>query len=135
MTFELQVLTASSPFYVGPCESLVVPTTDGDYGVLAGHSNVICALIPGTMHFFTPDKTLHVAAIAAGIMKVEGGRVMILVDSAIRPEDIDEERNRRQKDAAREEMLQKKSIEEYHAAQARLARALARLNVKQKYGK
>ena len=68
-------------------------------------------------------------------MKVEEGEVLVLVDSALRPEDVDEARQRRIADEAKEALLQKKSIEEYHAAQARLARALARLKVKSKYGR
>ena len=76
---------------------------------------------------------MRVAACAAGIMKVEKGDVLVLVASAIRPEDIDKDRARRMADDAREQLLQKQSIEEYHAAQARLARALARLSVREKY--
>ena len=75
------------------------------------------------------------AAGAAGHRKVEEGEVLVLVDSALRPEDVDEAPQRRIADEAKEALLQKKSIEEYHAAQARLARALARLKVKSKYGR
>ena len=135
MTFPLHVLAADKPFYEGDCESLVVPTLDGEYGVLAGHCNTILAIIPGTLTFRTEDGREEVAAVASGIMKVEDGEVLVLVDSAIRPEEIDLERQRRAADEAKEAMLQKRSLEEYHAAQARLARALARLNVKRKYGK
>ena len=67
-------------------------------------------------------------------MKIENGEALVLVDSALRPEDIDAERQRRKADEAKEALLQRRSIEEHHAAQARLARALARLNVKRKYG-
>jgi len=66
---------------------------------------------------------------------VENGEALVLVDSALRPEDIDAERQRRKADEAKEQLLQRRSIEEHHAAQARLARALARLNVKRKYGR
>ncbi len=135
MTFPLHVLAADKPFYEGGCESLVVPTLDGAYGVLAHHCNTILAIIPGTLTFRTEDGREEVAAVASGIMKVEDGEVLVLVDSAIRPEEIDLERQRRAADEAKEAMLQKRSLEEYHAAQARLARALARLNVKRKYGK
>ena len=115
--FPLHVLAADKPFYEGDCESLVVPTLDGEYGVLAGHCNTICAIVPGELTFRTPD-----------------GEALVLVDSALRPEDIDAERQRRKADEAKEALLQRRSIEEHHAAQARLARALARLNVKRKYG-
>ncbi len=134
MTFQLHVLAADKPFYEGECESLVVPTLDGEYGVLAGHCNTILAIVPGELTFRTPQGERH-AAVAAGIMKAEGGEVLVLVDSALRPEDIDAERNRRKADEAKEQLLQRRSIEEYHAAQARLARALARLSVQQKYGR
>lgn len=131
--FRLHVLAADHPFYDGECSSLVVPTIDGEYGVLAGHCNTICAIVPGTMHFSTPSGEMHVAAVASGIMKVAGNDVLVLVDSAERPEEIDENRARRKADEAREELLQKKSIEEHHFAQIRLARAINRLRVKDKY--
>lgn len=131
--FPLHVLTATSPFYEGMCESLIIPTVDGRYGVLSGHSDTICAVVPGELYIRLPGGKMRVAACAAGIMKVEKGDVLVLVDSAIRPEDIDADRARRMADDAREQLLQKQSIEEYHAAQARLARALARLSVREKY--
>ena len=131
--FPLHVLTATSPFYEGMCESLIIPTVDGRYGVLSGHSDTICAVVPGELYIRLPSGEMRVAACAAGIMKVEKGDVLVLVDSAIRPEDIDADRARRMADDAREQLLQKQSIEEYHAAQARLARALARLSVREKY--
>ena len=132
--FPLHVLAADKPFYEGECLSLVVPTLDGEYGVLAGHCNTICAIVPGELTFRLPDGSLVAAAVAAGIMKVENGEALVLVDSALRPEDIDAERTRRKADEAKEALLQRRSIEEHHAAQARLARALARLNVKRKFG-
>lgn len=132
--FPLHVLAADKPFYEGDCESLVVPTLDGEYGVLAGHCNTICAIVPGELTFRTLDGETLAAAVAAGIMKIENGEALVLVDSALRPEDIDAERQRRKADEAKEALLQRRSIEEHHAAQARLARALARLNVKRKYG-
>ena len=132
--FDLHILAADSPFYEGESASLVVPTLDGQYGVLAEHCDVILAIVPGTLTYRTPDGALHAAAVGAGIMKIEAGSVLVLVDSALRPEEVDVARQRRAADEAREAMLQRRSIEEYHAAQARLARALARLNVKNKYG-
>ena len=132
--FPLHVLAADKPFYEGDCESLVVPTLDGEYGVLAGHCNTICAIVPGELTFRTPDGETLAAAVASGIMKIENGEALVLVDSALRPEDIDAERQRRKADEAKEALLQRRSIEEHHAAQARLARAPARHNVKRKSG-
>ena len=56
------------------------------------------------------------------------------MDSAERPEDIDALKARQAADAAKEAMLQKQSIREYHMAQMTLARAIARLRVKSSSG-
>lgn len=87
----------------------------------------------GTLHYKVPDKPEQIAAVSAGLIKVENNEVLILVDSAERPEDIDVNRARRAADEAKEAMLQKKSIQEYRSAQTRLARAISRLRVKSNY--
>lgn len=128
--FPAHILAADEPFYEGPCQSISVPTTTGMYGVLAHHTNVIMAIVPGTMRYRCEGQEEQLAAVSAGLMKVENGEVLILVDSAERPEEIDANRAKRAADRAKEEMLQKKSIQEYRMAQSNLARALSRLQVK-----
>lgn len=64
-------------------------------------------------------------------MKVEAGEVMLLVSTAERPEDIDVNRARRAEDAAKEALLQKKSMQEHRNAEAQLARAISRLRTKE----
>ena len=56
---------------------------------------------------------------------------MLLVSTAERPEDIDVNRARRAEDAAREALLQKKSMQEHRNAEAQLARAISRLRIKE----
>lgn len=129
-TFTAYILAADEPFYEGPCESLSVPTTTGMYGVLAHHANVILAIVPGELIYRIPGQKDQIAAVSAGLMKVENGEVLVLVDSAERPEEIDANRAKRAADEAHEALLQKKSIQEYHMAQSNLARALSRLQVK-----
>ena len=80
---------------------------------------------------------------AAGLLRGAGYEVlpvflplsggMTLAMGAERPEDIDANRAQRAADQAREELLQKKSIQEYRTAQAQLARAISRLRVKNSY--
>ena len=128
--FTFHILAADEAFYEGPCQSISVPTTTGMYGVLAHHTNVILAIVPGTLRYRCEGEDEKLAAVSAGLMKVENGEVLILVDSAERPEEIDANRAQRAADQAKEELLQKKSIQEYRMAQSNLARALSRLQVK-----
>ena len=100
----------------------------------AAESNMIAAISPGELTFRTAQGETRYAAVSAGMIKVEHNDVLILVDSAERPEDIDVVRAQREADEAREAILQKNSIREYRSAQAALARSINRLRVKQHTG-
>ncbi len=128
--FQAHILAADRTFYEGPCISLTVPTSDGEQGILAHHSDMIAAVLPGTLRFRTPEGPAQTAAVSGGMVKIEKNEVLVLVDSVERPEEIDAARARREADEAREAMLQKKSRQEYQLAQATLARAMNRLRVK-----
>lgn len=128
--FSLTVLAAEKPFYEGECISLVVPTSDGQYGIQAMHNNIIAAIVPGMLKITAPNGTETVAAVSEGLVKVEGNDVLLLVDTAERPEEIDINHAKRSAEQAKEAILQKKSIQDYYAAQAKMARAISRLKVK-----
>lgn len=129
-TFQVHILAADQTFYEGPCLSLTIPASDGELGILAHHSPMIAAVKPGTLRYQVPGEEPRLAAISPGIVKVEKDDVLVLVDSAERPEDIDVVRAQREADEAREALLQKRSRQEHQIAQATLARALNRLRVK-----
>lgn len=134
-SFNLSILAADCPFYDGPCESLIVPTLHGQYGIMAHHSNMISAVVPGTLLFrANPGEEMQAAAVSDGLVKIEDNNVLVLVDTAEHPDEIDENRAKLAADNAKEEILQKRSIAEYRSAQAHLARAVSRLRVKQHYG-
>ena len=128
--FQVHILAADRTFYEGPCVSLTIPTSDGEQGILAHHSDMIAAVLPGTLRYRTPEGSVQLAAVSSGLVKIEKNEVLVLVDSVERPEEIDAARARREADQAREAMLQKKSRQEYQLAQASLARAMNRLRVK-----
>ena len=94
---------------------------------------MISAVIPGKLSYRISNGPEQTAAVSAGLVKVENNGVLVLVDTAERPEDIDTIRAKNEADMAREAMLQKRSIQEYHLAQANLARAINRLKVKRHY--
>ncbi|MFA7637253.1 MAG: ATP synthase F1 subunit epsilon [Monoglobales bacterium] len=131
-SFELKILSADKPFYDGISYSLTVPTHDGSYGILAHHHNVITAVVPGLLYFTDSENVTQTVVVSNGIVKVEKNNVLILVETAERPEEIDENRARRAAEAAKEELLQKKGILEYHIAQKNMARAISRLKAKNK---
>lgn len=132
-TFHLSFYASDRRFYEGECVSLTAPFSDGEYGIMANHSNMMAAVTPGELRFTMPDGTVCVAAVSGGILKMEDGKVLLLVGTAERPDEIDANRARRAADEAKEALLQKKSLLDYHTAQARLIREINRLRVKNHY--
>ena len=103
--FQAHILAADRNFYEGPCVSLTVPTSDGEQGILAHHSDMIAAVLPGTLRFQTPEGPAQTAAVSGGMVKIEKNEVLVLVDSVERPEEIDAARARREADEAREAIM------------------------------
>ena len=64
----------------------------------------------------------------------EENDVLVLAQTAERPEEIDANRARAAAAQAKEAMLQKRSIQEYRIAKQRMARELNRLRVSRKAG-
>lgn len=129
-TFQLSILASDRNFYEGPCESLIFPVQEGSYGVQAGHCNMIAAVYPGKLSYRVPGEELKIAAVSEGMVKIENNQVLVLVDTAEHPEEIDLNRVQQAADHAREVMLQKQQIWEYRTAQAQLSRAIARMKVR-----
>ena len=131
-TFHLRILAADRPFFEGECASLRVQLEDGQYGVLAEHAPVVAAVVPGVLKFTTPDGDSETVYVSDGILRVDKNDVLVLTSTAERPEEIDFRRAKRSEEAAREAILHRQTEEEYKQAQARLARAIARMKTKGK---
>ena len=111
--FILNITASSGEFYQGYCESLTLPTGDGVYGVQAGHNPVLVALHMGIAKFTVDGETREVL-VGDGIAEVTPTFVLLLVDSAERPEDIDRNRAEAARIRAEERLQHKQSMHEYY---------------------
>ena len=50
-TFSLKIISTDKVFYDGKCEYLVIPTIDGEKGILAHHENMVIAVEIGELRF------------------------------------------------------------------------------------
>ena len=131
--FSLRIVASDKVFYGGPSEIVIVPALDGEYGFMAHHDDMVVAMKPGELRFKKPDGTWEYAVVGGGVAQSANNRVTILVDSAERPEDIDEVRAREAMERAQEQLRQKQSIYEYRMSKASLARAVSRLKEKREW--
>lgn len=126
-TFSLKVLASDKVFFDGRSQMVVLPAKDGQLGVLANHGDMVTALSMGEMRIQKEDGTWETVLIGKGIMQDVNNRMLVLVEFAEHPEEIDQKRALEAKQRAEEQLRQKQSILEYHHSKAALARALARI--------
>ena len=124
--FKLQIMASDHMVFDGDAQSVSLPTTEGSIGILADHSNVIMAVIPGMLEY-TAEGGKHQVVVSDGLLKVENGECMILVDAAEKPEDIDEARAKRGEEEAREALKKANSNRDHAMVEAELSRALSRI--------
>jgi len=128
--FHLEILSPDRPFYIGDCASLTVPLHDGIYGVMAGHTPLTAAIIPGEAVFTKPDGERVLCAVSQGMIDIDRNNVRLLCESVLRPEEIDEEMERRDAELAAEDMKGKQSYRDYMLSQVLFAKAVNNLRVK-----
>lgn len=76
--FILNITASSGEFYQGDCESLTLPTSDGVYGVQAGHNPVLVAIQMGILHFEVNGEARDIL-VGDGIAEVTPAYVMVQV--------------------------------------------------------
>ena len=127
--FSLKIVTPDGLIFDGQAEELVVRTTSGDLGILAGHINCVAPLGMGRATIIIDGKRRYAACIG-GMVTVVGSEVTLVPTTFEWAESIDAARAEASQKRA-EEVLHKKdaSDTELKLAQARLHRALVRKNV------
>ena len=130
-TFPLRIGTPDGLLFEGEAGRIVCRTITGDLAILAGHSNFCTALGMGHAHVALPDGSTREAACIGGMLSMMNGTCRVMATTWEWKEDIDEERAVKAKERA-EKLLEDKSLSErdYRMAEARLKRALLRLDVK-----
>ena len=132
-TFFLQIIATDKVFFKGPCQKLIIPLLDGEKEVLPHHEDMVIAVTIGEMRLMNESGEWINGVVGDGFVQIINNRVTLLVDTAERPEDIDERRAEEARERAEEQLRQSKSIQEHSHFEASLARSLARLRLKHKY--
>ena len=99
-TFDLSLVTPEGAAYEGEAEMLIVPGVSGEIGVLARHAPLVAMLKAGEIRIKSGGDWQAFAA-GPGYFKVQQDRALVLVDDAVRAEEIDVEEARREAEEAR----------------------------------
>ncbi len=128
--FRLQIITPEKTVFDGETEQIIVRTTVGDVGILKGHEPYCAALGIGQMRIMK-DGEFRRAATSGGIIKVSKEITTILVQTCEWSDEIDVERAEAAKSAAEARVQAAKDDKELLLAEAKLKRALNRIDTSQ----
>ena len=82
-TFKLEILTPNGQIYNDQALSVVLPGEEGEFGVLAGHASMTTLLEAGVVDVEKEDKSVESIVINWGVVQVDEGKVIILVEGAV----------------------------------------------------
>ena len=131
-SFKLDILTPERVFYSGECVSLIVPITDGMLGIMANREPITASVTFGEAYYTKPDGEKILFSVSGGMLDMQDNTVKLLCDMALLPEEIDEEKELREAEAARSELAKKRSRRDYYLSQIMLSNAINNIKVKQK---
>ncbi|MDH2924744.1 ATP synthase F1 subcomplex epsilon subunit [Nicoletella semolina] len=123
--FQLVVVSAENKIFDGQVKSIRVSGIDGELGVYAGHTPLLTAIKPGMVKFTLADDKEEFIYVSGGFLEVQPKTVTVLADTAIRGDELDEQRILAAKRQA-EETLSKNTDADLSA---KLAREIAKLRV------
>lgn len=128
--FKLQIITPEKTVFDGETEQIIVRTTVGDVGILNGHEPYCAAISIGQMRVMI-DGEFRRAATSGGIIKVSKEKTTVLVQTCEWSDEIDVQRAEAAKSAAEARVQAAKDDKELLLAEAKLKRALNRIDTSQ----
>jgi F-type H+-transporting ATPase subunit epsilon len=87
--FEVEVLTPEGEAFREEVEMVSTRTAVGSIGILAHHQPLLGVLEPAELRLYRPGGDVVRFAQGEGYVQVADGRVLLLVQDALRPEELD----------------------------------------------
>jgi F-type H+-transporting ATPase subunit epsilon len=125
--FEFELVSPERLLLSEAVDMAVIPGSEGDFGVLAGHSLLIATLRPGVIDVYQGEQITNSLFVAGGFAEVTGSRCTVLADEAIPLSEInataveaDLDRLRAESDSADTEELRRLAAIRVSVAEAKL---------------
>ena len=132
MPLSLEIVTPEARVYSDTIDTVMIPTVEGEIGILPGHIPLITRVAYGELRVKKGDQVRYLA-VGGGFAQISGDKVSVLAQSAIQIDEIDEnaakEAMKRAEEGLRNQELEPAEIERLEGV---LRFSVAQLNVKRK---
>ena len=89
MALTLEIVTPEARVYSDTIDTIVIPTVDGEIGILPGHIPLLTQVEHGELRVTKGSATVFLA-VGGGFAQVSGDKISVLAEHAITEEKIDE---------------------------------------------
>ena len=86
---QFELVTPERLLVLQPVDMVVVPGTEGNFGVLPGHAPLISTIRPGTIDIYEGRAVTERIFVVGGIAEVTPERCTVLADEAMAPDALD----------------------------------------------
>jgi F-type H+-transporting ATPase subunit epsilon len=86
---QLELVTPERLLLSEPVEMVVVPGTEGNFGVLPGHAPLISTIRPGMIEIYEGQTVTRRVFVVSGTAEVMPERCTVLADEAVSPDTLD----------------------------------------------
>ena len=89
MPVQFELVTPEELLVSRDVDMVVVPGSEGNFGVLPGHSPLISTIRPGTIDIYEGNTIAERIFVAGGLAEVTPERCTVLADEALPPDALD----------------------------------------------
>jgi F-type H+-transporting ATPase subunit epsilon len=130
---NLTVVTRDRKIVDTQVDEVILPATDGEIGVLPGHTPLLATLRIGQLRYRTGTK-IERLVLSWGFAEVLPDRVIVLAERGFLPDEIDRAEAERERAAAEKEMAYLSSHDpEFARIEAKLEESIAMINVNREH--
>ena len=110
MPLTLEIVTPEARVYADTIDTVVIPTVEGEVGILPGHIALLTQVQHGELRVTKGGQT-QLLAVSGGFAQVDGDKVSVLAEHAITEEKIDEHAVENALKRAEQELRDAKNID------------------------
>ena len=133
MALTLEIVTPEARVYSDTIDTVVIPTVEGEIGILPGHIPLLTQVAAGELRVLKNGKT-ELLAVGNGFAEIDGDKVSVLAESAITEEKIDVDAAEKAMQRAQEALRGRDSLDaaEVERFESIVRSAIVQLDIKRR---
>lgn len=129
-SYHLNVVSTEKNIFIGEVDKIYLSGIEGELSILPDHAPLITIIKPGMIRIFPTNKKEKIIYLSGGILEIQSNRTIVLADTTIRGEDLDEiqaQKAKKEQEKNINKNFNKKN--DYITSSIKLAEAIAKLRI------